>query len=103
MKKLQERNLKSKIKHKTRASRATTEVISALASRHMVAANFLVLAVRELTPEDFQIPSFHFHGFNLGLFVVKPASFGHGCNFPTVELECDYGDYERAKEVLRLC
>jgi len=34
---------------------------------------------------------------------VKPACFGHGCHFPTVELGCDYGDYERAKELLRLC
>ena len=43
------------------------------------------------------------HGFNAGLFVVKPASFDHGCHFPTVELGCYYGDYERAKELLRLC
>jgi len=26
-------------------------------------------------------------------------SFGHGCHFPAVELGCDYGDYERAKEL----
>jgi len=24
------------------------------------------------------------HSFNPGLFIVKPASFGHGCHFPTV-------------------
>ena len=34
------------------------------------------------------------HGFNPGLSGVKQACFGH---FPTVELGCDYGDYERAK------
>ena len=34
---------------------------------------------------------------------VKPACFGHGCHFPTLELGCDYGDYERTNELLRLC
>jgi len=35
------------------------------------------------------MPSSHFHGFDAGsitvLIVVKPACFGHGCHFPTVE------------------
>jgi len=45
------------------------------------------------------------HGFNLELFVIKPASFGLGCHFPEVWTwkGRDYGDYERAKELLRLC
>jgi len=39
------------------------------------------------------------HGFNPGLFVMKPASFGHGCHFPT----WNYGVTMATRNELRNC